>query len=52
MNPIRRLILTRRLTASLKPQPNLPAHRLAQMNPERAARYHRNRAEIAKELRL
>ena len=52
MNPIRRLITTRRLAASLKPQPNLTAHRMAQMSPERRARCERNRAEIRAELGL
>lgn len=52
MNPLRRFIARRRLAASLKPQPALPAHRLAQMSPERAERYRRNRAEIAEELGL
>ena len=52
MNPIRRLLLSRRLAASLKPQPDLPAHRMAQMGPERRARYRRNRAEMAAELGL
>ena len=52
MNPIRRLIVTRRLAASLKPQPDLPAHRMAQMSPERKARYLRNRDAIRAELGL
>ena len=52
MNPIRRLIVTRRLTASLKPQPGLQAHRMAQMAPERRARCERNRAAIRADLGL
>ena len=52
MNPIRRLIITRRLAASLKPQPGLQAHRMAQMGPERRARAERNHAAIAEELGL
>lgn len=52
MNPIRRLIARRRLAASLKPQPDLPAHRMAQMSPDRRERYRRNRAAIAEELGL
>lgn len=52
MNPIRRLIVTRRLAASLKPQPGLFAHRMAQMGLERRARCERNRAEIRAELGL
>lgn len=52
MNPIRHLITRRRLTASLRPQPDLPAHRMAQMTPERRARCESNRAEIRAELGL
>ena len=52
MNPIRRLMLSRRLAASLKPQPGLQARRMAQMGPERRARAERNHAAIAEELGL
>ena len=52
MNPIRRLIVTRRLAASLKPQPRLLAHRMAQMGPERRERAMRNHAAVAEELGL
>ena len=50
MNPISRYFARRRLAKTLKPCPEIRTRRIAQMSPERAARYERNRAEIEAEL--
>ena len=46
MNPIRKFLIRRRMAKLMKPCPQHRAKRLAQMSPERAARYRRNMAEI------
>ncbi len=51
MNPIKRYLARRRLTATMKPNPGLRLKRLAQMQGARKDRYLRNMADIAAELR-
>lgn len=42
MNPISKYLANRRLAKSLKPDPDYRKRRLAQMTPERRARYQQN----------
>jgi len=42
VNPLRRILIRRRLAKSLKPDPAYRARRLAQFSPERRERYERN----------
>lgn len=42
MNPISKYLANRKLAKSLKPNPDYRRRRIAQMSPERRARYERN----------
>ena len=42
MNPLRRILIRRRIAKSLKPDPAYRERRLAQFSPERRERYQRN----------
>jgi hypothetical protein len=45
-NPLKAMLIRRRLAKSLKPNPGLRKRRMAQMSPQRRARYQRNIEEI------
>lgn len=46
MNPLRRILINRKLRKSLKPNPKLRDKRMVQLSPERRERYRKNIVEI------